>query len=83
YLQVARQVARCAVLDEAYEWLKSLEIAGRAIPASMHAAALEPWNMERMGQASWTITAIEQLLEGFLQHVKFRKLLHEEIAKGS
>jgi len=77
YLQLARHTVKTGVIDEAYEWAKSLEIASRSLPRSVLGAALSPWELRE--PASWTGRALQQLVERFIEHVQLRKLFYEEL----
>lgn len=80
YLRLARQISQTGVVDEAYEWAKTLDIASRAIPKALFQAALAPWEPARLKGHSWTAKALEQLIEQFLSMVHLRQLFFEELA---
>lgn len=80
YLQLARQVVKTGVIDQAYEWGKTLEIAARALPRATLQSALSPWLVERPGQKSWTANALAQLVERFCEIVKLRQMFFEELS---
>lgn len=80
YLKLARQITQAGVVDEAYEWAKTLEIAGRAIPREVFSMALVPWELTRQKAQSWTAKALEQLVERFTNLVQLRNLFLEELA---
>lgn len=81
YLKLARQVVATGVIDQAYEWGKTLEIAGHAMPPSLFGQALEPWDHERSGEKSWTAKALAQEVEQFCEIIKFRQLFQEELSR--
>lgn len=81
YLKLARQIVKATMVDEAYEWLKTLDIASRALPRAAFAAGLAPWDLERTGPSNWTVSAIEQLVDRFLQQLRLRQHFFEEVGK--
>jgi hypothetical protein len=82
YLRQARQVLKSAPVDQAYEWLKTLEPAARALPRGSFAAALAPWDAERPGEKSWTASAIAQAVDRFTDLVRVRQSFYEELQKA-
>lgn len=78
YLKLARQILKTEMVDQAYEWGKTLEIAASAIPEGAFHAALAAWDVERKAR-SWTATALVQLVERFVEVVRLRQLFLEEI----
>lgn len=79
YLQLAKEIINKGVIDQAFEWGKTLEIAAIALPRSILTAALTPWLIERTGQKSWTANALAQLVERFTEVVKLRHRFFEEL----
>ncbi len=79
YLKLARQIVKTGMIDQAFEWGKTLEIAGNAIPEATFHAALAEWDVERPGAKSWTATALIQQVERFIDVVRLRQLFLSEI----
>jgi len=79
YLKLARQIVKTGLIDQAFEWGKTLEIAGNAIPEAALSAALAEWDVERPGAKSWTATALIQQVERFIEVVRLRQLFLDEI----
>jgi hypothetical protein len=83
YLKLARQIVKTGLVDQAFEWGKTLEIAGNAIPETTFALALAEWDVERPGAMSWTATALIQQVERFVEVVRLRQLFLEEVKSAS
>ena len=83
YLKLARQIVKTGMIDQAFEWGKTLEIAGNAIPEAAFNAALVEWDVERPGAKSWTATALIQQVEKFIDVVRLRQLFLDEIKSTS
>ena len=79
YVKLARQIVKTGVIDQAYEWGKTLETAARALPRSAFIAALLPWDLERIGEKSWTAAALAQQVERFCEVVRLRQMFMEEL----
>jgi hypothetical protein len=77
YLQIARQIVKTAVLDQAYEWAKSMEQASRSVPEGLLDAALSPWELRE--PTSWTGHALVQQVERFLEQVQLRRMFYKEL----
>jgi hypothetical protein len=80
YLDQSRQVAKAAVVDQAYEWTKSLTCAALALPPSSFAAALAPWDLQRPGAVTWNSSAIQQQVERFMDLLRLRAGFYAELA---
>ena len=81
YVKLARHIVKAGVIDQAYEWGKTLETAARALPRSVFISALLPWDLERIGEKSWTATALAQQVERFCEVVRLRKMFMDELAQ--
>jgi hypothetical protein len=81
FLHEARNVVKTAAIDAAYEWVKSLDTAARALPRGSFAAALVPWDARRSGQKSWTASALAQAVDRFTDLVRVRQSFYQELHK--
>lgn len=79
YLKVARETVRTAVIDQAYEWGKTLSMAAGGIPYAMMNEAMAKWEVERPGEKSWTAKALIQQVERFVETIQIRKLFIDEL----
>lgn len=81
YLQLARKEVKHGMIDTAFEWAKTLEIACKAIPRTAFAAALQHWDTARTGAQSWTAKALDQLIDRFVEVVALRQMFFEELRR--
>lgn len=79
YLKSTRDILQNELLDQAYEWSKTMDTAMYAIPDSAWMEALAPWKLERSGQYSWTAQAIKQQVEQFVEVIRLRKVYRDEL----
>jgi hypothetical protein len=81
FLTRAREVVKYMVIDQAHEWTKSLAAAALAVPHSCFDSALRAWDTNRLGESSWTVSAMARQVEGFVEAIGLRKSFHDALAR--
>ena len=62
--------------------MRTLDTAARALPRGSFAAALVPWDADRVSQKSWTASAVAQAVDRFTDLVRVRQSFYEELQKA-